>query len=67
MWSRRVVGFLLCVVGVVWIAQGTNLLHGSTMSGHEGYTALGALVLLAGIAVLVWTERRRKRPKEENS
>ncbi len=67
MWSRRAIGILLCVVGLVWIAQGTNLLHGSTMSGHGGYTALGAVVLVVGVAVLVWTERTRRSHQQEGS
>ena len=59
MWIRGIIGILLVVVGVVFILQGANVLHGSMMSGHGGYAVLGAVVLLIGAALLVWTWRRR--------
>jgi protein-S-isoprenylcysteine O-methyltransferase Ste14 len=51
----------LCVVGVVWIAQGTNVLHGSGMSGHGVYAVLGAVVFVLGAVLLAWAWRLRKR------
>jgi drug/metabolite transporter (DMT)-like permease len=59
MWIRGIIGILLVVAGVVFILQGANVLHGSMMSGHGGYAILGAVVLLIGAALLVWTWRRR--------
>jgi drug/metabolite transporter (DMT)-like permease len=59
MWIRGIIGILLVVAGVVFILQGENVLHGSMMSGHGGYAILGAVVLLIGAALLVWTWRRR--------
>ncbi len=59
MWSRIIIGTLLVLVGVVWILQGANVLHGSMMSGHGGYTVLGVVVLVFGAGLLVWTWRRR--------
>jgi protein-S-isoprenylcysteine O-methyltransferase Ste14 len=59
MWIRGIIGILLVVAGVVFILQGANVLHGSMMSGHGGYAVLGAVVLLIGAALLVWTWRRR--------
>ena len=61
MWSRAMSGFFICVVGVVWIAQGTNLLHGSGMSGHGLWAILGALALVVGAAFFVWAWRVRGR------
>lgn len=59
MWIRGIIGTVLVVAGAVWILQGTNVLHGSMMSGHGGYAVLGAVVLVMGAVVLVWTWRRR--------
>ena len=59
MWVRGIIGALLCVVGVVWIAQGTNVLHGSGMSGHGAYAILGAVVFVIGVVLLRWAWRIR--------
>ena len=61
MWSRGVAGFLFCVVGVIWIAQGTNVLHGSGMSGHGMWAVLGAVAVVVGIALLIWAWRIRRQ------
>jgi hypothetical protein len=34
-WSRGIVGVVLCLVGAVWVAQGTGAMHGSSMSGKS--------------------------------
>ena len=60
MWIRTVIGVICCLVGAVWIAQGTNMMHGSGMSGHGGWAWLGAVVLLIGVAILL-RERRPRR------
>ncbi len=56
---RVVIGVVLCLVGLVWIAQGTNMMHGSGMSGHGQWTIIGALLLLIGVTQLVWAWRIR--------
>jgi drug/metabolite transporter (DMT)-like permease len=62
MWSRGIVGIVFCLVGLVWIGQGTNVLSGSKMmSGHGGYAVLGVVVLLIGLALLAWAARVRRR------
>jgi drug/metabolite transporter (DMT)-like permease len=55
-----VVGAVLSVVGVVWILQGANVIHGSGMSGHGGYAVLGAVVLVVGAALLAWSWWRQR-------
>jgi hypothetical protein len=57
-WTRGIIGALLCVAGIVWILQGANVLHGSMMIGHGGYAVLGAVVLVMGVSLLVWAWRR---------
>ncbi len=62
MWTRGIIGVVLCLVGLVWIGQGTNALSGSKMmSGHGQYTILGIVVLLVGLAFLVWAAWVRRR------
>jgi protein-S-isoprenylcysteine O-methyltransferase Ste14 len=54
-------GGLAVVVGVVFIGQGTNLIHGSSMSGHGGYAGLGAVLLAIGFGLILWAWRLRSR------
>ena len=51
---------MLCLIGAVWIAQGTDAVHGSSMSGHGSYAALGVVVVLIGLALLAWAWRSRR-------
>ena len=60
MWVRGIVGVVLCLVGAVWVAQGTGALHGSSMSGHGQYAVLGVAVIVVGLATLVWANRARR-------
>jgi K+-transporting ATPase A subunit len=64
MWARGIIGVVLCLVGALWVAQGTGAIRGSVMSGHGGYAVLGAIVIVIGFALLVWADRvRRSRTK----
>ncbi len=58
-----IVGVLSVVVGVVFIGQGVNVIHGSSMSGHGGYAGLGAVLLVIGLGLVIWAWRRRSRRK----
>lgn len=58
---RAVVGLLLCLTGLIWIAQGTNALHGSGMSGHGEWTIIGAILLAVGVVLLFQARRMRGR------
>jgi hypothetical protein len=59
-WIRGLIGVLLSVAGVVWILQGTNVMHGSGMSGHGGFAVLGAVALIIGVTLLGWAWRVRQ-------
>lgn len=59
MWVRGIVGVVVGLIGIVWILQGTNVMHGSSMSGHGSYTFLGVVVLLIGVAFLTWARAAR--------
>lgn len=62
---RGVAGVVLCAVGGVWIAQGTGAMKGSMMSGHGQYAVLGAVVALAGVALIGWAVRARRKGKSD--
>jgi len=66
MWWRGVIGVVLCLVGLVWIGQGTDVISNSKlMSGHGQYTLLGVVVLVAGLALVAWAVRILRRPDSE--
>lgn len=58
---RGVPGLVLVLLGAVWVLQGINVLHGSAMSGHSRYAALGVVALVLGVALLAWAVVVRRR------
>jgi len=58
-WALRVLSVLLVLVGLVWFFQGINVLLGSFMSGRPEYSVLGVIVAAAGIALLLFSNRKR--------
>ena len=56
--ARRVVGAVLCLTGVVWIGQGTNIIQGSSMTGSTFWAVMGAVCLVAGVVLLGWPWHR---------
>lgn len=59
-WFLSILGVLLGAIGIVWILQGTDVLKGGVMGGHIQYAFLGIVVLIAGVVLLVFANRRRK-------
>ena len=55
----RIIGVLLALIGCVWILQGINVLPGSFMTGQMQWAIYGAIALVAGIALFVFSGRRR--------
>jgi hypothetical protein len=58
-----ILGVLLAFVGALFIGQGTNVIHGSSMSDHGGYAGLGGVLLAIGVGLIVWAWRLRSGPK----
>ena len=56
-----ILGALLVLMGAVFIGQGTNVIHGSSMSGHGGYAGLGAVLVVIGLGLVFWAWRLRSR------
>jgi cbb3-type cytochrome oxidase subunit 3 len=49
-----VIAFSLLTMGIIWILQGVNVLPGSFMTGQLVWAKRGAVVALAGLAVLAY-------------
>jgi len=58
-WGPTVVGLVLLLTGVVWFLQGIRILPGSFMTGSRFWAVTGAVLVLAGIAILWGPARRR--------
>ena len=60
---RRTIGLVLIMIGAFWMAISLGFLEESFMTGQPVYTVLGAIVVLAGVLVLVL---RPKGPQGED-
>ena len=57
------VGLLMVLMGGVWILQGLNLAWGSLsrsfMQGDQHWAFYGTILLLVGVAQVVWSNMRQ--------
>jgi hypothetical protein len=58
----NIAGALLVLMGAVWFLQGINVLPGSFMTGQTQWAIYGAMAVIAGLALLIFTNRRRVSP-----
>jgi hypothetical protein len=58
--ARRVVGAGLFLTGAVWVGQGTDVIMGSSMTGSTFWAVMGALCVVAGLALLGWPWRQSR-------
>jgi len=56
----NIVGVMLVIFGSIWFLQGINVLLGSFMSGQTRWAVYGALAVVLGAGVLLWTNRKPK-------
>ena len=58
----RVLATIVCgpmlLIGCIWILQGINVLPGSFMTGDIKWAVFGAILALAGAALVYWLNRR---------
>jgi hypothetical protein len=54
---RGGIGVVLCVIGVVFLLQGTNAMHGSGMSGKGGWAVVGVIAVVIGLFLLIRAAR----------
>jgi hypothetical protein len=57
--ALNVAGVLCLLSGGVWFLQGINVIRGSFMTGQTKWAVIGGLLLVAGIVLLIWANRRR--------
>jgi len=64
-WLWLTLGLLGVVLGVLWTAQGLDLLGGSVMSGVTIWAVIGPVVAVAGLVLIVLGVRVRARSKQQ--
>jgi hypothetical protein len=55
----NILGFLLALVGLVWLLQGIGILQGSIMSDQSQWAIIGVVVVVIGAGLLVYNNRRQ--------
>jgi hypothetical protein len=56
----NIAGVVLVLFGCIWFLQGVNVLPGSFMTGQIRWAVYGAIAAIAGIALLLRANRRRR-------
>ena len=64
-WPWLTGGLLALVLGVLWTAQGLDLVGGSSMSGVTIWAIIGPIVAVAGLVLIVLGVRIRARSKPQ--
>lgn len=65
-WPWLTGGLLAVALGVLWTAQGLDLLGGSVMSGVTIWAFIGPVVAVAGLVLIVLGVRIRARSKAQS-
>lgn len=60
-WLTLTLGLLAVVIGAVWTVQGLGYVSGSVMTDQKIWAVLGPVVALAGLVVLWFGLRSRRR------
>jgi tetrahydromethanopterin S-methyltransferase subunit C len=64
-WPWLALGLLAVVLGVLWTAQGLDLIGGSVMSGVTIWAVIGPVVAVLGLVLIVLGVRIRARSKRQ--
>lgn len=65
-WLWLTLGLLCLVLGVLWTAQGLDVLGGSVMSGVTIWAVIGPIVAVGGLVLIVLGVRARARSKQQD-
>lgn len=58
--AGNVVGVILVLIGLLWVAQGSNMIGGSAMSGQSMWLWIGVVAVIVGAVALWWVNMRRR-------
>ncbi|MEQ1900600.1 MAG: hypothetical protein ABL866_07685 [Devosia sp.] len=58
--AGNIVSVVLALFGLLWIAQGSNMMPNTVMSGQSQWLYIGIVVLIVGLAGLWWFNFRRR-------
>ncbi|MFC4017832.1 hypothetical protein ACFOW4_07720 [Micromonospora sp. GCM10011542] len=61
-WPPLTIGLLAVVIGAVWTVQGLGYVSGSVMTDERAWAVVGPIVALAGLVLLWFGLRARRRP-----
>ncbi|MET8350373.1 MULTISPECIES: hypothetical protein [unclassified Micromonospora] len=61
-WLPLTLGLLAVVIGAVWTVQGLGYVSGSVMTDQQLWVVLGPIVAVAGLVLLWFGLRSRRRP-----
>lgn len=63
-WLSLVLGIMLLLSGLVWVAQGLNLPFAPTsfMTADRAWVLIGAVAVAAGVALVGWSRQRDAAP-----
>ncbi|MGH3373464.1 MAG: hypothetical protein ACRDP6_01855 [Actinoallomurus sp.] len=56
-----VLGVLVALAGAIFALQGVGVLPGSTMTGDPKWAVIGAVMVVVGVAGIVYGLRRRAK------
>jgi hypothetical protein len=57
--AATIFSIILILVGGVWYLQGINVIGGSVMTGQSQWAVYGSIVIVIGMILLVYTNRKR--------
>ena len=58
-WIFNIVSIILILAGVTFFLQGINVLPGSFMTGDPQWAINGAIMIVLGLGLLLWANRRK--------
>ena len=62
--ALNIVGVVLLLPGIGWFLQGINVLPGSFMSGDPKLAIIGFILIVVGVGLLWFANRRREGTKK---
>ncbi len=59
-WGLSIVGIVFILFGGLWTLQGMNVVRNSFMTGKIQWAIIGIVMLLVGLTLVVFANRRHK-------